>query len=158
MSWHTRLLKNHKARARRRKLDKVGARLFKLAKETKDSTDLDNWYDENHQEFDSIAAEIKHNDSAALMDEAEKLYLPTPEYRDEEKWISRDQLNTPTEHWRVLTPEAMTELRTAIRKEKRERRETFESWIKILGGIIAALTGLVGAAIGLIAVLHKSGK
>jgi len=56
----------------------------------------------------------------------------------------------------VLTTEAITELRTAIRKEKRERRETVESWLKIIGGFIGVVTGLVGALIGLVSVWkHK---
>ncbi len=55
----------------------------------------------------------------------------------------------------MLTPEAMTELRAAIRKERRERRETVDSWAKIIGRIITICTGLVGAIIGLVAVWKK---
>lgn len=52
----------------------------------------------------------------------------------------------------ALTPEAMTELRTTIEKERRERRETVEWWVKMIGGFITIGTGLVGALIGLVAV------
>ena len=43
--------------------------------------------------------------------------------------------------------------RAAIRNEKRARRETVEWWVKIIGGFITIVTGLVGALIGLISVL-----
>jgi len=50
----------------------------------------------------------------------------------------------------------MTEVRATIRKEKRERRESVEWWVKIISGLITIGTGLVGALIGLVAVWkHK---
>jgi hypothetical protein len=49
----------------------------------------------------------------------------------------------------------MTELRSAIRKEQAERRAVVEWWLKVVGGSVGILTGLVGALIGLIAILKK---
>jgi UPF0716 family protein affecting phage T7 exclusion len=46
----------------------------------------------------------------------------------------------------------MTELRQAIRRERKERREAFEFWLKAIGGVILVLTGLVGALIGLLSI------
>lgn len=146
--------KNRKLRSRRNDLEKESNKVSREAKKKKDQHILDEWYSINGWEFDSIDAEIKHNDTRDLLDEAEGLYLPTPDRSDQSKWISKENLNT-FENWSVLTPEAMTELRAAIRKERRERREVVESWAKVVGAIITILTGLVGAAIGLVAVWKK---
>jgi hypothetical protein len=153
MSLRTRL-KNRKLRARRRKLEKEFDGVAKEAKSKKTPGLADEWYTINGWEFDSIDAEIKHNDSRDLMDQAEALYLPTPGPGDKDKWISKDDLNS-FENFSVLTPEAMTSLRSAIRVERREKRESVESRAKIVGAVITILTGLVGTVIGLVAVLKK---
>jgi len=99
-----------------------------------------------------IEAQEKKAISDELFYDAQRLYLPTPKHDDKEKWDSDGALYTPT---RYLTAEAMTELRTAIRKERAERRAVVESWLKVLGGSIGILTGLVGALIGLVAIWKK---
>jgi hypothetical protein len=146
--------KNRKLRSRRRRLEKEATEAAEESKRKKDHSIAEEWHTINSWELDSIDAEIKHNDSRALLDEAQKLYLPTPGPADKDKWVPKEDLNT-FENWSVLTPEAMTELRAAIRKERRERREVVESWAKVVGAIITILTGLVGAAIGLVAVWNK---
>lgn len=147
-------IKNAKLRSRRRRLEKEGKAAAKEAKLKKDHRLLDEWYNLNNWEFDSIDAEIKHNDSRDLIDEAEALYLPAPGPNDRDKWIPKEELNT-FEQWSVLTPEAMTELRSAIRNERGARLQRIESWAKIAGAAIAILTGLVGAATGFVAVWKK---
>ncbi len=107
-----------------------------------------------HYEYEELAWKRKALVSQSLINEADGLHLPRPQYNDKEKWDS----NCPEHVERILalTPEAMTELRTTIRKEKRERRETVEWWVKIIGGLITIGTGLVGALIGLVSVWkHK---
>lgn len=49
----------------------------------------------------------------------------------------------------------MMELNTAIRQERRARRDEMEWFEKMGGGLITILTGLVGAVIGLVAVWEK---
>jgi hypothetical protein len=146
--------KNRKLRSRRKKLENEGAEAAKEAKRKKEHGIAEEWHTINSWELDSIDAEIKHNDSRALLDEAENLYLPTPKPNDTDKWVPKEDLYI-FENWSVLTPEAMTELRVAIRKERRDRREVLESWAKTIGAIITIITGLVGAVIGLVAVWKK---
>jgi hypothetical protein len=146
--------KNRKLRSRRQTLEKEFNKIAKEAKRKKEQHILDEWHSVNGWEFDSIDAEIKHNDTQDLLDEAEKLYLPTPDRGDQSKWISKDDLKS-FENFSVLTPDAMSEVRTAIRKERRERREVVESWAKIAGSTITILTGLIGAIIGLVAIWKK---
>jgi len=112
----------------------------------------ESWYADGCIDSICIDAEEKKAISDELQYEAQKLYLPTPSLNDEQKWDSDHSLHSPT---RFLTPEAMLELRSAIRKERTEQRAVIEWWFKILGGAVGIITGLVGALIGLIAIWKK---
>lgn len=79
---------------------------------------------------DLLDAERKENISRDVLDQAEKLYLPTPSVNDNDKWVADDDLGVTRQHWSILTPEAMTELNGVIRQERRARREIWESWGK----------------------------
>jgi hypothetical protein len=48
----------------------------------------------------------------------------------------------------------MSELKLAIRKERYERAQLWEIWLKLPVSFLAALTGLIGAAIGIITILR----
>jgi hypothetical protein len=54
-----------------------------------------------------------------------------------------------------LHSDALAEIRDAIRKERKERSEVTRLWITTIGGGIGALTGVIGAMIGLLAYLDK---
>ncbi len=142
--WKLRELKR-----REEKLDAMGEPFLKESHEKNDSNIIDNWYDSHQWEYDSIYWSRKELVSNALLEEADRLYLPRPQYSDKTKWEEADEY-TDNPGQRVLTPEAMAELRATIRKERRERRENIEFYIKLMGGIIAIATGLVGALIGLV--------
>jgi hypothetical protein len=146
---------NWKLKRERRKLGKESDSVAKEAKQKKNDQILDEWYSIHGFEFDIIDAQIKENISRDVLDQAEGLYLPTPNVGDRGKWIPDDDLGNTGQHWSVLTPEALTELNGAIRQERKARRETLESWAKIIGAIVASLTGVIGALIGLIAILNK---
>ena len=147
--------KNWRLKVARWKLEKKYNRASDEAKQKKDLKVLEEWYSVNGWEFDVIDAEIKENISRDVLDQAERLYLPTPGHNDKDKWIPDDDLGSTGHHWKVLTPESMTELNGVIRQERRARREVSEWWIKIIGGFVTILTGLVGAGIGLVAVWKK---
>lgn len=71
---------------------------------------------------------------------ARKLILPIPEYNEEKMWRESRYFG------KVLSENGITKLRTAIRNEKKERLESILP-------VITAMTGLIGAIIGLIALL-----
>jgi hypothetical protein len=75
-----------------------------------------------------------------LFAEAHRLVIPTAHFHRKESW---EDGPTGARH---LTLDAINELRSAIRAEKKVRREAFLMWVPA----ITALTGLAGAAIGLI--------
>jgi hypothetical protein len=79
-----------------------------------------------------------------LVSIADKLSLPIPPItKEDERW---EQSGFSGRH--VLTNRGITELRSLIRQEKREKYELIFRWSPIL-------IGLIGAIIGLISVLRK---
>ena len=79
-----------------------------------------------------------------LLKKARKHFLPIPPREDTEMWEQCNQISTQF----VLTNAGITEMRSILRTESKERREAILPYI-------AALTGLIGAATGLIAVIGK---
>jgi hypothetical protein len=78
-----------------------------------------------------------------LLRQADRLFVPVPDYEDQKMWAE-----TTGDDRRVLTPLGISTLRAAVRAELGQRRE---SLLKLL----AALTGIIGAATGFIAVWLK---
>jgi hypothetical protein len=81
-----------------------------------------------------------------LVRQADGLGVPIPNTLTEsDKW---------QETWdadEYLTVAAAAELRTAIRDERKGRQEIWHSWITLAVSLITTATGLLGAAIGLMA-------
>lgn len=141
--------KLYKLRRQEKKLDEEVERRLVEAKEKNEVDKFREWYNSAYVAYEVIRLSRNRIVSEALMQEADDLHLPRPP-ADRSKWEFGEQSGM------ALTPEAMTDIRSAIRKEKRERRETVEWWVKLLGGLIGILTGLVGALIGLVSVWkHK---
>ncbi len=74
---------------------------------------------------------------------ADRLMVPMPESKDKELWKELHYARG-----RALTDKGIWELKKLIRQEKRERREGFIVWL-------AVLTGIIGAATGMIAVIKR---
>jgi hypothetical protein len=82
-----------------------------------------------------------------LWQEANRLIVPTPPPADETAWDwQQDDLR--------LTDKGINDLRAAIRAEKKLRREVVLMWVPA----ISALTGLAGAAIGLVVTWFGAGS
>jgi hypothetical protein len=130
-------------------LDREGRKIARRAKKEKNSRLEEEWYGARRWDYEDLAwtrREILTRDSFRR---ASNLLLPTPSHSDKTRW---DENAVNYGYSAILTTEAMNELRSAIRQEEKVRRETFESYVKIIGGILTILTGLAGALIGLIAV------
>jgi hypothetical protein len=77
-----------------------------------------------------------------LISEAYRLFIPLPDWDKQDKVGSGDTVK------HVLTRDAINELRSAIRAEKKARVEQFLMWVP---GIV----GILGAAIGLASILIR---
>lgn len=140
----------YKLNRRVKKLAADQERVRSESKEKKDPNILVEWWKATAlQEYDDIEWARKRIVSDSLIKEADELHLPRPQYGEGDKWEADKPMMAVGY---ALTREAMVELRTAIRNERRARRETVEWWVKIIGGLITIVTGLVGALIGLISV------
>ena len=79
-----------------------------------------------------------------LLSKARKHFLPIPPREESEMWEQCNQISTQF----VLTNAGVTKVRSFLRTESKERKEVILTYI-------AAFTGLIGAATGLIAVFGK---
>lgn len=85
-----------------------------------------------------------------LIGQANRYLIPTPEFKQEGAWVQ----SNITGLWH-LTPHAMLSLRTEVRQERKERSEYVQKWLTVIATFIAAMTGLVGALIGVLAMLSS---
>jgi hypothetical protein len=103
------------------------------------------------QERDTKIATIEENYYAEvslyLYGRPRLLLLPVP---SAEHWLKPTHGTTP-----YLSVDAISNLRELIRTEQKQRSELMRLWFTAIGGIIGALTGLVGATIGLLAYFDK---
>ncbi len=130
-----------------RKLKKLGKTfdpLIAQAKKEGDEEKYEGLISELLMERDFI--DIDSLISRRIIRRANGLDLPIPPYSDKEAW----ERNRTTGAY-YLTAKGRADLRSLIRKEKRERFEYWARWIVLL-------TGLIGAATGLVAVLFSLWK
>jgi hypothetical protein len=72
------------------------------------------------------------------VDEAERLTLPIPNEEDPDYWKE-----SKFSHMQQLTVKGVAELRSAIRKEQKERWEHWQMRLTLLIGFMGTLIGLV---------------
>jgi hypothetical protein len=136
-----------------RRLDREGRKIARRAKKEKNHKLEQEWYGCAQWDYYDLRWTRREIVTRDLIRQASSLLLPTPSRSDKARW---DDSGVNYGHDVTLTTEAMNELRAAIRQEKRARRETFESYVKTIGGLLTIGTGLVGALIGLLTIWkHK---
>ncbi len=90
-------------------------------------------------ESDVMDDEIESLASRYLIQSAQRLLLPIPIYSlDSDAWKKSEQTGRIR-----LTKSAMVRLRSEIRTERKQRRESAMLWIAALTGVLGALTGLL---------------
>lgn len=89
--------------------------------------------------------DIDYLTTTFLRRKARRLMLPLPDSNDNQFWEES--------HWaggyRKLTEKGITEVRSTIRKELKERRDAYLAFLPL----ITALAGLIGMITGLLAVI-----
>ena len=130
-----------KAQRKRADLEKLFDPLITKAEKNGDHEEREKLIGEYMMETDFAEEEIGLIITRSLKKEAERLNVPTPSGDDSFK-------RGPSGRY-FLNVKAQAQLRDDIRKERRERRD----WItRYLLPVITALTGILGALIGLVAV------
>lgn len=95
-------------------------------------------------QFDSIEGAIVSARTEQLRKQADALFLDLPPHDDGDKWEPNYAVGA-----HVLTNAGVREVTAAIRQAKLERLELWKARAAIIGPVITAVTGLVGALIGL---------
>ena len=131
---------------RKEKTRKLHKKLLDEAREQKKNREeIEKIAHDEGSVIDYIDDEITQLQSRYLFRQAEKYLIPLPEFKTHDgAWEKADF----TERLR-LTPHALSELRTAVRQEKKERREHWQTWLILL-------TGFMGTLIGVLAVLNSN--
>jgi hypothetical protein len=106
---------------------------------------------EHHYERASVEEELEAIQTRRLIRQARKRYIVAPEvpwsseYHEDENW----ERGPASETWH-LKPAAVASLQRQIEDANKRRREAWEAWAKILGGLITGLVALVSALVSLI--------
>lgn len=103
--------------------------------------DMENWIEED---------ELSQIESRRLCRTAHRYKVPIPSHQDDTLWEKSTVIGGYQ-----LTTEGFSKLRTDIRKEKNERWQYWELRFKLVVGVATAVTGALGAAIGLLATWGK---
>jgi len=82
--------------------------------------------------------------SRRIIRRANRLDLPIPSHRDKEAW---EQNHTTGAYY--LTAKSRADLRSLIRQEKRERFEYWGRWVVLITGLLGTATGLVAVLLSL---------
>ena len=89
-----------------------------------------------------------------LIRRARRLHVPLPRYKNDDGSESEHWYQGSISYHRMLTTVGVAKLRDEIRREIKARHESKAVWIPWL----SAITGTIGAAIGLASFLIKSGQ
>jgi hypothetical protein len=93
--------------------------------------------------------------SRELLRKARRLRLPIPAFTLADGGRSSDWEEAQTQGAWHLSDGAYTALREVIRKEEAWRREQRTRWFGYIAAALTALTGIIGALTGLLAVYRK---
>jgi hypothetical protein len=112
-----------------------------IAKNTPEE-ELQQWAVDQFMRRAALTTDIQRAKTSQLLKTADRLGLPIPPYDDHESWDT-----TSSKFNGFLTAKAQTQLRQAIRQEKKERREIWTTLIKDIitpiGGIIISILSLM---------------
>lgn len=86
-----------------------------------------------------------------LLHQARRLHVPAPDRLNADGSETEFWYEGPLTYYRMLTTAGVANLRDEIRREKKARHEAKSVWIPWL----SAITGVIGAATGLVALLLK---
>jgi hypothetical protein len=99
----------------------------------------DEFWHARRSEIDPIREEIEQQLSLQLVAQAQRYDVPVPEFVDDNGGPWREPEYSA--HY-FLNEAARAELRSAIRKEQRERSEILRTWLTVVLSVIGAVTGI----------------
>lgn len=140
-------------------LDRQYGSLIKEAKSAGKWQEIEGLESQKWFEQEPYIADLRRLETERWRSDAREFHVPVPEIKDEpdENWNRMTVQMDGTNCW-YLTETAKSHIWTLIRERKKDLREERLAYISALGSVITALTGLLGAAIGILAILHHVSK
>ena len=142
-----------KAEWRRTLLDRSYTADIAAAKAAKDAEKAESLAMDHQYEIQMYQEEDDIELTRYLIRQTRRLHEPLPRYKNADGSDSDHWYEGSLTHYLALTTEGVAKLRDEIRREKKARHEAKAVWIPWL----SAITGAIGAATGLVALLIKSG-
>ncbi|MEW6536947.1 MAG: hypothetical protein AB1454_15155 [Candidatus Auribacterota bacterium] len=116
----------------------------KARKEGKSTEDIQSLEHQSYFEESMIDEEIAILATDYLLEKARRQFVPIPSHDTNGMW---KQCNTISNRY-VLTNQGISQLRSSLRKNRKEQ-------VEFVVMVLAALTGIIGAVTGLVAVILK---
>lgn len=142
-----------KAEWRRTLLDRAYAKDINAARVAQDKKKIESLVSDHQFEIQMHQEEADLELTRYLVRQARRLHVPIPQYKNDDGTESGHWYEGQLSYYRMLTTEGVAKLRDEIRQEKKARHESKAVWIPWL----SAITGAIGTATGLVALLIKSG-
>jgi hypothetical protein len=98
----------------------------------------DEFWSDRRDAFGPISEEIEYQLTAQLLAQARRYQVPIPAFVEEDGPWTEPQYISPY----FLNEVARTELRSAIRKEQKERSEILRTWLTVVLSTIGAVCGV----------------
>jgi hypothetical protein len=135
----------------RRHLQRRHEELWQDARSKKMSTpEIDKISRQSNEELRLFDFKIAELQSDYYIRQAINLSVELPSRQDPTAWVT--SLRTGTAQ---LTLHGVAQLRSLLLAARKERSEHLRAWLSTIGPVLGSLTGLIGAAIGLLAFLRK---
>jgi hypothetical protein len=100
--------------------------------------EADQYWDERRDELGPIYEEIQYQLSTQLTEQAHRYQVPVPAFVDDGGPWTEPEYISPY----YLNEVARSELRSAIRKEQKERSEILRTWLTVVLSVIGAVCGV----------------
>jgi hypothetical protein len=136
-------------------IDRSYSRQIRAAQESKDRDEVEMLRGARQFELQMLQEESDLLASRQLLRKARRLRVPVPLMSLPDGTSSPDWEKADTQGTWHLSDSAYATLREAIRKEESYRRDQRVRWFGYLAAVLTALTGIIGALTGLLAVYRK---
>lgn len=133
----------HRLFSKREKITRSFAKDYRRAKKNANQEGLEGIYHEERNEISIIDYEIETLTTSYYLNIARYKYIEIPSPDDKSFW-SQSSLDPSL---KVLSNRAVRNIRSTIREDRNNN-------FKLISSIITVVTGLTGAAIGLVAVIY----
>lgn len=134
-------------------VDQAYAKDIRAARASGDAKKAESLGHDHQYERQLLEEEEDRRLTDELLREARRLRVPIPQKRNADGTESEHWYEGPLYYQQLLTTKGAAVIRDEIRKERKARHESRALWIPWL----SAVTGAIGTATGLVALLTKGG-